>query len=88
MKKKSLQQLALKKRTISSFSNSVKGGELASSYPPTRPTPTITEPLPTVTRPGTTVTITRPTITVLPITTTVTSPITIPVTVTREEQMR
>ncbi|WP_340064694.1 hypothetical protein [Ascidiimonas aurantiaca] len=79
MKKKSLQQLALKKRTISSFSNSVKGGEVASSYPTTRPTPTITEPLPTVT---------RPTITVLPITTTVTSPVTIPITVTREEQMR
>ena len=87
MKKKSLQQLALKKRTISSFSNSVKGGELASSYPPTRPTPTITEPLPTVTRPVTTGTITRPTITVVP-TITITSPITIPITVTREEQMR
>ena len=72
MKKRSLQQLALKKRTISSFSNSVKGGELVSSHSTARPLPTL---VPTVTRPVTTETITRPTITVVP-TITVTSSIT------------
>jgi len=55
MKKKSLQKLALKKRTISDFSNSVKGGQVASSNPPT----TVTTPTVTVTIPTTnTVTIT------------------------------
>ena len=38
MKKKSLQQLALKKRTISSFSDSIQGGQTASSYPTIIPT--------------------------------------------------
>jgi len=38
MKKKSLEQLALKKRTISNFSDSIRGGQTASSYPTIIPT--------------------------------------------------